>query len=64
MMDAAFEKQGGQKVRPSQGMSDASMNAGFSVLFERAKAGDKDAVFKAPDEGWDTATDRWRRSQS
>ena len=64
MMDAAFEKQGGVKARPAQGMNDASLNAGFSTLFGRAIEGDQEAVFKSPNEDWATATDRWRRSKS
>jgi hypothetical protein len=65
MMDAAYHAQNpnGARARPQGGMGPRARDAGLSVLFERAKAGDETAVFKAPDESWADATDRWRTSQ-
>lgn len=62
-MDAAFEAQGGVRARPSTGMGDKAANAALSVMFGRAAEGDPDAVFKAPNESWADATDRWRANQ-
>jgi len=66
IMDAAFEAQnpGGVRARPSEGMNDRAMNAGFSQLFGRANADDPEAVFKRPNETWADATNRWRRSKA
>jgi hypothetical protein len=63
IMDAAFERQGGVRAVPTGGMSDRSMEAGLSVLFERAAKGDPQARYKSPDESWSTAKDRWDRSR-
>lgn len=63
MMDAAFGAQGGQRVRPSGGMSRQATEAAFNILFERAAKGDPQAVFKQPDESWTSAKDRWERHQ-
>jgi hypothetical protein len=64
MMDSAFAAQGGTvRARPAAGMSDRATAAGLQVLLNRAVAGDPQAVFKAADETWADATDRWRATQ-
>jgi hypothetical protein len=66
MMDAAYDAQGGARVRPNGGMGDKAMNAGFSALFAAAGAEDgvaSGAAFKQPGETWADATERWRASQ-
>jgi hypothetical protein len=64
MMDAAFQAQGGIRAIPSAGMSDRSLNAAFSRLWERVGKGDPEALYKRPDESWQAAADRWGRSKS
>jgi hypothetical protein len=58
IMDAAFDAQGGARVRPAAGMSDRAMAAGFDRLFARAQQNDPEAVYKQPSESWDAAKAR------
>jgi hypothetical protein len=63
VMDAAFEAQGGPRVRPAAGMGDRAMEAGFSRLFERAAKGDPEAIYKHAGESWDSAKRRYDESK-
>jgi hypothetical protein len=45
-------------TRPATGMSDRATAAGFTRLFERAQAGDPEAVYKRADESWADAKAR------